>query len=980
MHCRLNIGAEDGIGLRFSNRGTMICGDSLRWVQVLCKVSSFCMANAWKVLGVILVLGMATLPVSVSAEQVGDIQASPSTVALSPSSPKAGDTVTIYLTMYNSGQSFAPDVEYTFFRNGLGSSNIIEQGTVDIDAGMTAEVSTQWVSVVEGEQEVIIEIEHPRGSGTTTDFFVPFTVTGLPNLKVTNLEVSPTTGIFAGDTVTVSSLVRNTGSEPAGASVLHFDLPGAADQEIATPSIDAGETEWINTTFAAPASGSHTIFVTPDYESAVEESSEVNKQESVDFTVNTRMDVYHQGGMTVEIEEEALEGPWVVSGRLARTNGSGTNSVPMWLEIPNGNGGLVTSAPFTVDLTGSGYAEAAWSHTLTSSDLSALSVGLHQVTAQIDPFGTAPFIQESTDNDRTTASLSIFPIPDVFVDPIAIASSPSVNSGDKVTWRVSMSNNGEIGVSGKLHYTWEGSEYTSTNILLGVGENGTATWEVELTTSLGAHEASFVAGWVPLSGSWDSNPLNSEANGVVSVEADLRLEWWTPALSILDDEANAAPSPLDAGETYTISIELTSKETGNLTFDCIDGNNELWQTMPASVENRGDRVSLSCDFVAYAPLTTVRLVPSDPTVTNTYTRTMATVLTDEAIEDLESNSVLGTFTIIGLSALVLVGVLIAAILMTRDSEDEVERDIFEYCPSCDGELEGDEDRCPHCAFNLKKARKQFHDCDECGESIPDLLDNCVYCGADQDVSSYFEQRTRREPKVKETVSLPEEEEKEDEIVEGTEDYAQAVKEFGYDEDNLEDEWDENIISAEAEVEAAYDRRNADEIAREEMTEEELEAYDNSVTTTLKGMNDLGADGVDLDALLKAKGDIISLKDDGDDGSELSASDAAIRGRLYEITGEEGIMPGDKVQVGMKLTDSSFAGNEVADATADFTVIDDAEKPLTDDNPETSKPKQARRRAPRRKTPEVPAMSECGACGADLPMDAKECGTCGAKFE
>jgi ribosomal protein L40E len=26
------------------------------------------------------------------------------------------------------------------------------------------------------------------------------------------------------------------------------------------------------------------------------------------------------------------------------------------------------------------------------------------------------------------------------------------------------------------------------------------------------------------------------------------------------------------------------------------------------------------------------------------------------------------------------------------------------------------------------------------------------------------------------------------------------------------------------------------------------------------------------------------------------------------------------------------------------------------------------------------MSECGACGADLAMDAKECGTCGAKFE
>jgi hypothetical protein len=813
------------------------------------------------------------------------------------------------------------------------------------------------------------------------DFYVPFTVSGLPNLQVTTLEVSPTTGIFAGDTITVSSLVRNTGSEPASASVLHLDLPEAVNQDLSTPSIDAGSSTWVNTTFTAPSSGTHTIYATPDYESAVEESSEVNKQESVEFSVDTRMDVYHQGEMSVTIEEGALEGPWVVSGRLARTNGSGTTEVPMWLEIPDGNGGLVTSIPFTVVLSGAGYAETDWSHTLSSSDLSSLDVGIHQVTAQIDPFGTASFIQESNENDRSTTALSIYPIPDVFVDPIAIADSPSVNSGEKVLWRVSMSNNGDIEVSGRLQYTWEGTDGLSPVIYLEKGES--LTWEIELTTSLGAHEATFVAGWVPLAGSWDDNPLNNEASGTVSVEAELRLEWWLSSFSILDDEANPASSPLDAGETYTISIDLTSTETGSLTFDCIDGNNEMLGTMGAAVENRGDRVSLTCDFVAYAPLSTVRLVPSDSTVTNTFTRTFATVLTDDAIEDLESNAEMGTFTIIGLSALILIGVLVAAILMTRDREEEVERDIFDYCPACDGELEGGEDRCPHCAFNLKKARKQFHDCQECGESIPDLLDNCPYCGAEQDVSSYFERRERREPKVKETVSLPDEEVDEDEIVEGTENFAQAVKDFGYDEDNLEDEWDTNIVSAEAEIEAAYDRRNADEIERENMTEEELEAYDNTVTTTLKSMDELGNEGVDIDAILKEKGDVISLKDTGDDGSELSASDADIRGRLYEITGEDGIMPGDKVQVGMKLTDSSFAGNEVADTTADFSWNDEdkPEKPLTADNPESSKPKPARRRAPRRRTVEdAPAMSECGACGADIPMDAKECSTCGAKFE
>ncbi len=322
------------------------------------------MANSWKALAAILLLGLATVPLNVSAVEVGDIQASPSGVAFSPSAPKAGDTVTIYLTMYNSGQTYATDVEYTFYRNNLGGPNLIEQGRVDIDIESTEQVSTQWVNVAEGEHEVVIQIEYPRDSGTMADFYVPFTVTGLPNLKVTTLEVSPSSGIFAGDTVTVSSLVRNTGSESAAASILHVDLPEGADQHLATPALEAGNSAWVNTTFVAPASGTHSIFVTPDYESTVEESSEVNKQETVDFNVETRMDVYHQGEMTVEIEEGALEGPWVVTGRLARTNGSGTTEVPMWLEIPNENGGKVTSAPFNVTLTGEGYAEKEWTLSL----------------------------------------------------------------------------------------------------------------------------------------------------------------------------------------------------------------------------------------------------------------------------------------------------------------------------------------------------------------------------------------------------------------------------------------------------------------------------------------------------------------------------------------------------------------------------------------------------------------------------------------
>jgi hypothetical protein len=251
------------------------------------------------------------------------------------------------------------------------------------------------------------------------------------------------------------------------------------------------------------------------------------------------------------------------------------------------------------------------------------------------------------------------------------------------------------------------------------------------------------------------------------------------------------------------------------------------------------------------------------------------------------------------------------------------------------------------------------------------------------VSSYFERRERRVrdvPEEKELVSLPDVDE--NEIVSGTEDFASAVKEFGYDEDNLEDEWDENVVAAEEEVTAAYDRRYADEISMEDMTDEEIEEMQNQVVTTLKTAKE-AFEGHDLDAFLPTKDSMKSLKDDGTDKdgdawNTLSASDADIREDLFELTGEDGVLPGDKVVVGMGLTDSSLAGNEITEASHNFSVEDDS-KPLSIESDEPKKEAKPRRR-PRRKAEPAKETADCGACGAVIAVDANECPTCGAKFE
>ena len=924
------------------------------------------MAGKWQVIVGVMILSIAILPANIAAYNSGGIEASEAQVALSPSTGLTqGDSVTIYLTLSNTLQSDAFDVEYAFYMNDYTSSQQLLKSVVDIYAQETETVSVTWDSLQETDSRVWVVFEY---GGNEQSFFIDFDVAGLPNLRIMQSEISPSSGINSGDTVQLSTLVKNTGSEPAVASILQIDLPSTlVDEEIATSALSPSQEEWINTTFTAPSSGTYSIYVTPDYHDEVIEASENNKVKTVSLIVEPRMDVYHLENITITSTEGSLEGPWTIAGKLARTGGSGTTTVPMWIEVATDTGGIVTAQPFDVILQGTGYAEQSWSTILTSNTVTSLPPGGYLLTAQIDPFDDPNFLQESKTNDRSSALLTLLEVPDVFVDSIARPSSPEVNSGERVTWEVTVQNTGGVDVSGKLEYEFEG--VTDLSILISLEPGESYTWvSTPLQTASGAHQAPFKATWIASQGSSDSNPDNNIAINDITVKADLRLEWAPSSLQLLDSNGNEATYPLDEGDNYTISINLTTQELGEISFDCLDGKNEEISTTEVNVSTIGQTVSLECEFTATAPLSSIQLRPSDPTkVTTTYTRQFSTAFssTDDSSEQSKS----GTMTLIGFGVVILIVILGLAVWFTRESEEEVERDIFEYCPACDGELEGDESRCPHCSFNLDKARKQFHQCHECGESVPDLMDNCPYCGAHQDVSSFFERREKRErraPKVE--VALPEVDE--DEIVSGTENFDETVKEFGYDEDQLEEEWDEKFAKAEAEI-AELEQSYEELGSIDGLTPEEIEELESQVTTKLRSMKQLGEQSNDIDEMLAGKGDLISHKDDG---SELSASDAEIRGRLYEITGEEGIMPGDKVHVGMNLSDGALAGNEIEETSSDFTFEDDQPIAKLDDKEDLTPKRQQPKRREKKKT------AECGACGAQIPIMAKGCPVCGAEFE
>ena len=905
---------------------------------------------------------ISTMPLSVNADDSGGVQASSSTVAITPSNPVEGGSVTIRLTLLNSNNFNAEDVEYAFFWDKYPDT-LISAGIVDIPANDTIDVEVVKSGLTVGEHQVWVEFEY--NDGGVEYFYKDIIVAGLPDLETSTITTSPSV-VKSGEDLLVSTLVENTGSEDADASRMQIDLDTQSEL-VNVPAILAGSSEWVNHTMIAPSSGNYDITVTLDLDDAVIEADEDNTFLS-SVSVDTRMDITHIGDLEVSVEDGKLQGPWTISGIISRTDGSGTTEVPMRIEIKDDNAVNIPLPTFYVNITGGANAQQPWSYELLHNQISSLSAGNHQVTAAIDPYGTGNFIQESTTNDKISTYFDKYDVPDVAVDPFAVPSKNMVTSGSNVDWSVTITNSGDIEVKGRLIYTWEGQTVEeSSQPIITIEPAESYLWQNTLPTESGPHIANFDAQWVPLSNSYDSNQFNSYANGSVNVTAQLRLTWSRTSMELIDSNQEAATFPLISGDEYTVSIKLASQETGSVTYSCENELGEVFEQIPLVVTTGGQIVTVECTFTASAPYTNINLVPNETAVSKTQSWNWDSKESSSNVADDAGDMTFQTAGMIAIICIILIAVLIAAVILTREVEEEVERDIFDYCPACDGELTGGEDRCPWCTFNLKKARKQFHDCESCGESIPDLLANCPYCGADQDVSKYFEQRQRRVIE-KEEVPLQEEEEIDPETIHaaGYEGFDEAVKEFGYDSDDLEEHWDENIAKAEAEVEAAYDRRMAEEEV--EMDEEEALS---TVTTTLKSIEET-FEGHDIDAILENK----DIKAHVDDGGELSASDADIRGKLYEITGEEGVMPGDEVLVGMGIQDRSLAGNVLPDDAMDFSFDDEADEL----DPVKAAAAEAKRRRGVRRRQKKSETAECGSCGADIPVDASECSVCGAKFE
>ena len=908
---------------------------------------------------VLLVLAPLTaLIYPASAGSSGGVEASVEGVGFLPEDPVMGGSVIITLSLHNSNPTTANDVQYSFYKHNIEQGNLLKYAVVDIPGDGYVDVSAVWNSLQEGSQQIWLDVAF--GGDTPVRFYKDFNVSGLANLEVTLIEVSPSSGLRIGDSGIVSTTVTNSGTVASGNSTLQVGIQGLANSsvDVAVPQLTPGQSALVNASLDFLESGTWTVTCTPDAYDEVTEVAEGYGGDTLAVVVLPLPDYYFTGQLLITSPSENLDGPWTISGTLARSYGAGNQTAHINFSVAtSGQQTKPVIAPSEVMFSGEGESSQPFSLEL-DAELQGLAVGEYALTATVDPFGWLE--QSNSANDQITGLLNIRPIPNVQVDP-ASPSSMIVNSGDKVNWYVLLTNTGDISVSGRLNYSWEGQENMLSEII-NIEPFSSQPWSENFSTGQGAHTATFSAKWEPLSNSYDSDTSDSETSVSITVSDTLSLTFQPSTGALTTNTATGAPAhaPLKYGSTYAYTITLTSSGEGNETLVCSTGGGaELGQTS-VSIAN-GESAMVTCIFkIEQTTPYSINIVASFGTAP-THSRTWQ--VSSSGADIVSDDQSFGNLAmILGFSAVVFVGILIASFVLTRERDEEVERDIFDYCPACDGEIEGEEKLCPHCSFNLARARRRFHDCATCNENIPSMISHCPFCGAEQDLSIHFEKRQRRETKT-----LPDEVGDEagsgiddDVIVTGAKDFDSAIEEFGYEAGQLESDWDEKFAAAEAEMEALRERLEA---------EGEIEEGEDDVAEPLLKTSSETFAGEGFDDVIEGREDLISIEDKDDDSAELSASDADIRKQLYDITGEEGVLPGEDVIIGMGVSDPGLVGNEPPEDAMDFSFEDDE---LT---PASIKQKRAVRR---RKTTEE--MGECGACGADIPMDADECDVCGARYD
>ena len=207
-------------------------------------------------------------------------------LAVSPSSPAAGDVVTVTVGYANLGTTGARDVALKLFNGasqvgGTCTTPTLaggQRGTLQIETTLDAGNLTLTAKIDPSNTVAESDEDNNAASVQVVVQSVP-----RPDLAVAAADIAFSNGSpVPGETIQVTAVVHNDGSEPSAASELLLTEgdPFAGGTvligEVAVPAIAAGATATVSSDYVIPSEGKHVVYAFADSKQLIQESNEKN--------------------------------------------------------------------------------------------------------------------------------------------------------------------------------------------------------------------------------------------------------------------------------------------------------------------------------------------------------------------------------------------------------------------------------------------------------------------------------------------------------------------------------------------------------------------------------------------------------------------------------------------------------------------------------------------------------------------------------
>ncbi len=927
----------------------------------------------------------STILTVTQAADVEGVSITSDSITITPENPIAGTPISIKSTLNNSNTEVT-EVDVYFYKNTYESGNPwkIQHLSLDASDGITdsqTNITVIWQNVNIDDQGIYVQILDSASDTFSNPVFKPFNVQGLPDLIIENVEISPNEEIHENDLFFVNVSILNQGTLASNPNSVSFSIEGSGISKSSTlESLDAGASSIISFNSTAPQTGTWAIQIAVDSNYEIDELSDQNNNWNGNLVITDIPDMYFLNDLVVTTTgdtDASVNGPWTLSTIIVATEPNkideGTN-IP--IEI------LIVDSADESEI--SIYENIIWNSDTNQQDLtlefdktdiSSFSIGTHDVSLIIDPNNEH---NGNNNNDIISSTFQLADSPNIVIE---IQDPPNnvINIESNYTWYVNVQNIGQVLSSGTLSANWRGSSYGPFE--LNINPNDSEIIAIEVETGLTKGEQTFSVLWQPDTAWMDSNNLDNTDQVSMNVDIPFVVNFDLYSLNITPSQ----PYIMDTAHNLQINVEAS--DAGSQTVEC--RSDEMLIDSKILTFTEQDKIdSFECDFTPNSTgLYQLKLIFVEENGQD-YTMTLQidppdSLLVIEGEDSTDFLKLLIPFT------LVLIIALIAGVILTRQKIDlsnviYVDIEYDGYDPEELNISIGDKVMWTNYDEENKHT-VSAKSLDEEGQLLfhsGDLEDHDEFLH-EFNTKGKFQYGCKYNPKFSGVVNVfSDEDEDLDVIIKGSTQFASDIAEMGFKEDQLESDWDERIVEAETEVENVRSKQEAELLEDETI---DITVEDEDIVMRIEDedselISQRGEQIENMDEILASKTDLKALKDED---VEFTASDAGMRAELYALTGEEGVMPGDEVKIGLGANKEhlegkgEFVGNQLPNIETDFT-FDDSDDVI---NKEVEKPVEEIEEISEDESEEpIVETAECGGCGADIPIDAKSCQICGAKFE